>query len=43
MVRQDGAVIQGSVEPDLVFFELFEGLQIMIDADQKMAICPLRC
>jgi hypothetical protein len=29
-------------EPSLVFSELFGGLQIMIDADQKMAICPLR-
>jgi hypothetical protein len=33
----------GAVEPSLVFSDLFEGLQIMIDSDQKKAICPLRC
>jgi hypothetical protein len=32
-----------AVEPPLGFSGLFEGLQIVIDADQKMAICPLRC
>jgi hypothetical protein len=29
-----------AVEPTLGFSELFEGLQIMIDADQEMAILP---
>jgi hypothetical protein len=28
-----------AVEPALVFSELFEGLQIMIDSDQKKAVC----
>jgi hypothetical protein len=35
--------ISAPVEPPIVFSELFEVLQIVIDADQKMAICPLRC
>jgi hypothetical protein len=30
--------------PNCITFELFEGLQIMIGAEQKMAICPtFRC
>jgi hypothetical protein len=31
-----------AVEPALAFLKLFECLQIMIDTDQKRAICPLR-
>jgi hypothetical protein len=30
----------GRSEPVVVFAELFECLQIVIDTDQKMAICP---
>jgi hypothetical protein len=38
-----GRRIEGALELAFGFAELFEVLQIMIDADQKMAICTLRC
>jgi hypothetical protein len=42
-LANESLILEEAVEPALVFAELFEGLQIIIDPDQKMAICPLRC